>query len=37
MKAPVRILVVDDDSFLRRQIVQILELESYSVTEACNG
>ncbi len=37
MKAPVRILVVDDDSFLRRQIVQILELESYLVTEACNG
>lgn len=37
MSDPAHILVVEDNSALRGQIVQILELEGYRVTEACNG
>lgn len=32
-----RILVIDDDSKLRRQYVELLRLEGYDVLEACNG
>lgn len=37
MSDPAHILVVEDNSALREQIVQILEIEGYRVTEACNG
>ena len=37
MSDPVHILVVEDNTALRTQIVQILDLEGFRVTEACNG
>lgn len=37
MSDPVHILVVEDNTTLRSQIVQILDLEGYRVSEACNG
>lgn len=37
MSDPVHILVVEDNTPLRNQIVQILDLEGYRVTQACNG
>ncbi|HDJ21693.1 MAG TPA: response regulator [Candidatus Bathyarchaeota archaeon] len=32
-----RVLIVDDDAFLRETLVQLLELEGYHVEEACTG
>jgi CheY-like chemotaxis protein len=31
------ILVVDDDSMIRRMLCDIIEVEGYSVADACNG